>query len=126
MAKSATPQIAFQYTVSNTCKSYSKGLKAAADANYVVNIAKTLACELKISTRGATDLVSDVVWYQSKWTGMVDGNTQASKSGQWSTFLTTMQTRPCMGQQKLEVAAKVTQNAKLSNIKVVIIINMND
>lgn len=85
MAKSATPQIAFQYTISNVDKTYAKGAFATTTLNRVVNIALTLSCELKISTY-KTDALSDVLWYQSKWTGKVDGSGQASKSGAWSSF----------------------------------------
>jgi hypothetical protein len=89
LAKSAVLQLAFQFTISNSGKTYTKGNAGVATANRVVAKVVDLSCELKISTYKSNS-VSDNLWYQSKWTGKVDGQGQSSKSGDWSTFLTTM------------------------------------
>jgi len=87
LAKSANLQLAFQYSISNTGKAYAQGNANVATAQIVQLVAKTLSCELKINTQGATDKVSDVNWYQATFTTNIDGNTQTSKSGQWQSFI---------------------------------------
>jgi len=82
LAKSASLQLAFQYTISSIGKTLSLGAASDATKNTVQLIALTLACELKIYTyTSATS--SAVLWYQSKFTGNIDGNTQSNANGKW-------------------------------------------
>lgn len=67
LAKSSNLQLAFQYTLTNVGKSYTKGDLSVATNNQVKLVAKTLTCELKIST-WATATTSTNLWYQSKFT----------------------------------------------------------
>jgi len=55
---------------------------ATATTNHVITLAKTLSCELKIST-WSTSATSAVLWYQSKFLTNIDGNTQGSLNGKW-------------------------------------------
>lgn len=74
LAKSASLQLSFQFSISNSGKTYKGGAKADATKSVVVATSKTLSCELKINTY-ATESTSTVNWYQSAWTANVDGNT---------------------------------------------------
>lgn len=86
LAKSASLQLAFQYHISNIGKTLSLGAASDATKNTVQLIAKTLTCELKIYTyTSATS--SAVLWYQSKFTGNIDGNTQSNANGKWQSFI---------------------------------------
>jgi hypothetical protein len=82
LAKSASLQLAFQYTIASTGKTLSLGAINNAAKNTVQLKALTLQCELKIYTFTSTTS-SAVLWYQSKWTGNVDGNTQSNANGKW-------------------------------------------
>lgn len=75
-------QLAFQYTIGNAGKTYTKGTKNDADKNYVVQVAKALSCEMKINTY-SSDTSSAVLWYQAKFSTPIDGFGQNSKSGRW-------------------------------------------
>jgi hypothetical protein len=82
LAKSASLQLAFQYTISSVGKTITLGAINDATKNTVQLKALTLACELKIYTfTSATS--SAVLWYQSKFTGNIDGNTQSNANGKW-------------------------------------------
>jgi hypothetical protein len=83
LAKSANLQLAFQFHITNSGKTLPMGDSTSDATKGRVNlIALTLSCELKVST-WASATTSTVLWYQSKFTTQVDGNTQASKSGHW-------------------------------------------
>jgi len=99
LAKSANLQLAFQYTLSSIGKVYVTANDASVATNAIVQlIALTLICELKVSTyTSATS--SAVLWYQSKLTVNIDGNTQANKNGKWQSFYVTHATSPSMGQK---------------------------
>jgi len=74
LAKSANLQLAFQYTISSVGKAYTKAAASTTTANHVITLAKTLSCELKIST-WSTAATSANLWYQSKFLTNIDGNT---------------------------------------------------
>jgi hypothetical protein len=82
LAKSSNLQLAFQYTLSNIGKDMTIDVHATATNNIVKLVALTLSCELKINTFSTTT-TSTQLWYQSKFTTNIDGNTQGSKMGQW-------------------------------------------
>jgi hypothetical protein len=83
LAKSANLQLAFQFHITNAGKTFPLGDATTTPTNNRVNLkALTLSCELKINTWGSAT-TSTVLWYQSKFTTQIDGNTQASKSGHW-------------------------------------------
>lgn len=82
LAKSASLQLAFQYTISSAGKTLALGVINDATKNVVQLKSLTLQCELKIYTFTSTTS-SAVLWYQSKFTGNVDGNTQSNANGKW-------------------------------------------
>merc|ERR1711976_200633 len=88
LAKSASLQLAFQFSISNKGKALALGEPGTAGTGFVVNIAKKLTCELIINT-WSTKATSANKWYQSKLEAAIDGDGQTSKSGQWSSFLVT-------------------------------------
>lgn len=73
LAKSASLQLAFQFSITNSGKTFTWGNHDVADTNFVKSTAKTLSCELKINTY-ASESTSTVNWYQATWTAAVDGN----------------------------------------------------
>jgi len=62
LAKSSNLQLAFQYSISNTGKAFALGTAVTATANIVAQVAKTLACELKVQTYKASK-DSTTEWY---------------------------------------------------------------
>jgi hypothetical protein len=74
LAKSAVLQLAFQFSLSNTGKTYTNGAANAPDKQIVKQVAKKLTCELKINT-WASATTSTVNWYQAKFEVPIDGDT---------------------------------------------------
>lgn len=124
LAKDSTHQLAFQYTISNTGKSLPLGDPTNdATKNIVNTVSKTLSCELKINTyTSATS--SAVLWYQSKFTAQVDGNTRTSKSGQWSSFIGVADTFPSLGQKS--AASNYVQEATAKDAEVWLLLSSID
>lgn len=82
LKKSANLQLAFQYTISNTGKTFVDGDHNTATNNIVGLVAKTLSCELKINTYTTAKTSGDANnWYTSKFTTKVDGDGQTSNFG---------------------------------------------
>ena len=86
LAKSSSLQLAFQFHITNEGKGYAKGVHATATNNIVTLVALTLSCELKIGTYSAAK-TSAKNWYTSMFTTNIDGNTQTSVFGRWSTWV---------------------------------------
>jgi len=75
LAKAANLQLAFQYTIGNVGKTLPLGDPSGDATKNIVNaVSKTLSCEIKINTY-TSGTSSAVLWYQSKFTTNVDGNT---------------------------------------------------
>jgi hypothetical protein len=98
LAVNSKLELAFQYSLSNFGKKFTHGKKATSSTGLVVQVAKTLTCTLKINT--FTDATSSAVnWYEAAFTAQVDGNAQASLSGQWQSFIGVKATFGSLGQK---------------------------
>jgi hypothetical protein len=109
LAKSSNLQLAFQFHINEAGKDYTKGVHATPANNIVALVALTLTCELKIGTWSAAT-ASAKNWYQSMFTTQIDGNTQTSAFGTWSSFIVVKATFSSLG-----VKAVSGDKYKLSN-----------
>lgn len=109
LAKSANLQLAFQFHINEAGKAYTKGVHATTTNNIVIAVALTLTCELKVGTWSAAT-ASAKNWYQSMFTTNIDGNTQTSAFGSWSSFIVVKATHSSLG-----VKAVSSDQYKLSN-----------
>lgn len=100
LSSGAKLSLAFQFAITNVDKAYTGGA-AAGTNNYVVQKAKTMACELSINTYKSST-VSDVNWYTSTLTMQVDGDSEASQSGRWSTFIGVSSLHASVGQHAVD------------------------
>lgn len=92
-------ELAFQFTIGNVGKSYTKGATTDTTTKGVVVLtALTLGCELTVKTFSSVSS-SAVTWYTAKWTGNIDGNTQDNKNGLWQSFIAVRDTFPSLGQK---------------------------
>ena len=80
LAKAASLQLAFQFTLSSEGKAFVEGAINVATNNVVNLVAKTLTCQLKISTY-ATATTSTVEWYKSSEVINIDGANEANLNG---------------------------------------------
>jgi hypothetical protein len=73
-------------------------VEATATNNHVNAIAKSLSCALTIGTYSASK-TSGTNWYTSTFTTKVDGDTQTSGFGKWSSYIATQEGYASLGQK---------------------------